>query len=135
MKYYKVVLPTKLVYGISKKTKKPHEYSLNLNTYRNTHFYLLNNMKQLFTNSILSSTNIKEISKFNKIFLIYIHHPGRLCDTNNVCSVVDKFFQDTLVKANIIPDDNYKHVVGTLFLPGAVDRKNPRVEVIICGLE
>lgn len=132
-KYYKVVLPTKLFYGFSKKKNKPNEYSLNLNTYRNTHYYLLNQMKQLFTEYLLSSTKLDEIPKLNKVFLIYIHHPGRLCDTNNVCSVVDKFFQDALVKAQIIPDDNFKYVVGTLFLSGSVDKQNPRVEVFLCG--
>lgn len=133
MKYYHVVLPTKLNCGISKKTGKVREYPLNLNKYRNTHYYILNEMKQLFTDTIVSSTDIKGIPKLDRVFLIYIHHAGRLCDTNNVCSVVDKFFQDTLVKAEIIPDDNFKHVVGTLFLSGKVDRKNPRVDVFICG--
>lgn len=136
MKYYHVVVPTKLTLGINRKTKKPNVYRLNLNIYRNTHFFQLNNAKKLFTEIVSSSTEIKEIPKLKKVFLCYIYHPERKkCDTNNVCCVVDKFFQDTLTKLNIIEDDDFEHVVGTIFLKGEVDKDNPRVEVFISGTD
>lgn len=132
MQCYHIALPVKLILGITKKTNKVKEYSLNLNTYRNTHFIVLNKAKKIFTDTISSYDEFKKLPKLNKVFLIYIHHPARTCDTNNVCSVVDKFFQDTLVTSDKLTDDNFKYVTGTLFLSGSVDRKNPRVDVYIC---
>lgn len=82
------------------------KYALNLNIYRNTHYYLLNQMKKNF--SSLVQEQLKDIPKLKKVFLKYIVHPKtkRLFDVANVCSIADKFFCDALVRAGIIEDDN-----------------------------
>lgn len=82
------------------------KYSLNLNLYRNTHYYVLNQMKKNF--SSLVQEQLKDIPPLKKVFLKYIVHPKtkRLFDVANVCTVVDKFFCDALVQAGIIADDN-----------------------------
>jgi len=106
-------------------------WSLNLNQYRNTHFQTLNKAKAIFTKSVKSQ--LKGIPRLKRITLKYtVYAPSaQLFDTNNICSIVDKFFQDALIHAGIIEDDHYKIVVGTQFLPGGIDRGNPRVEVEI----
>ena len=52
-------------------------------------------------------------------------------DVMNWVSVVDKFFQDVLVKANKLPDDNYKYVPEIISKFGGIDKQNPRMEIVI----
>lgn len=76
---------------------------------------------------------INSLPSLSKIEIHYKLFPRtkRLCDVNNVCSAVDKFFSDALVELGKLQDDNY------LFLPrvvsefGGVDKDNPRVEITI----
>lgn len=56
-------------------------------------------------------------------------------DVMNWVSVIDKFFQDVLVKHGIIPDDNYTIIPKIVSEFGGVDKKNPRIEITIEELE
>ena len=113
------------------KQTKTKNFSLNLNVYRNTHYQTLNNVKVNFQKQV--APLLVQLPKLSQISLSYELYPqsNRLCDIANVCSVVDKFFSDTLVNLGYIPDDNYQHVLGVQYLFGSVDPKNPRVEVTI----
>lgn len=108
---------------------KKKSLSLNLNPFRNAHFQVLNKAKVNFTDLVRS--DLKDIPKLSKITLDYILYPQRLCDTNNFCSIVDKFFSDALVECGVIQDDNFKVVIDTRFRFGYVDKNNPRIEVTI----
>jgi hypothetical protein len=105
--------------------------SLNLNVYRNLHFYKLNYQKkafQLFVKPFLSG-----LPPMEAVSLHYEINPkgGSRLDTMNVGSIVDKFFSDALVENGIIPDDDYKHVVGNSFSFGSLHPENPHVLVTI----
>lgn len=115
-------------------SKKKH-FSLNLNQYRNTHFQTLNKAKTRFEQEI--KHKLRGVPRLRACTLEYVvYAPSRqLFDTNNICSIVDKFFSDTLVACKVIPDDNYTVVVDSRFRPGGIDRINPRVDVIIRGPE
>lgn len=123
---YKLSLPLKL--ALNNKT-----FYLNLNVYRNTHFYLLNKAKHQFKEEIASQ--LKDLPKFNQIELTYIIYPAtkRLFDLANVGSIVDKFFCDALVELGHLPDDNYTYLKKVSFSFGSVDKSNPRAEVHIEG--
>ena len=97
-------------------------FSLNLNQYRNAHFYKLNNAK----------IEYKAIIK-----LTYVVYPktSREFDISNVCSIVDKFFSDALVELGKLPDDNFKYIPEISYKIGEKDKDNPRVEIIIETLE
>ena len=106
-------------------------FSLNLNTYRNAKFYLLNDVKILFKE--LVSPHVGALPSMTNCRLTYTVYPGtkRAFDIGNVCSVVDKFFSDALVELGKLPDDCYHHLAQITYRFGAVDKENPRVEVLI----
>ena len=111
--------------------KKDDKFYVNLNQYRNAHYHTLNSAKITFKELI--SDQVKQLPKFNVIKLWYrVFAPSkRLVDTNNICSIADKFFCDALVEAGKLEDDNYNFLIETRFTFGGIDKGNPRVEVEI----
>lgn len=117
------------------KNKSKRE-SLNLNLYRNLHFYELSNQKKHFHNRMVKL--LEGLPPLGSVWLHYEIFPnniGRL-DTMNVGSVVDKFFSDSLTEIGIIEDDDYTKVVFNSFCFGSVVKgKNPFIQVTITELE
>ena len=112
-------------------TKGGRLWQLNLNQYRNTHYQTLNKAKSAFKEAI--EDQLKALPFLERIAITYTLFPknAQLCDTSNVCAIQDKFFCDALKECKRIADDNYKIVLGTQYLFGAIDRQNPRVEARI----
>lgn len=112
-------------------SKKGKLYILNLNVYRNTHFLVLNKAKESFREIV--TPLLRDIPSLQRVKLTFTHFPGsnRLCDTSNVCAVVDKFFCDALVTAGKLEDDNYTILPNVHYEHGHVDKGNGRVEVLI----
>ena len=110
---------------------KKKEFSLNLNQYRNTNPFTLNKAKENFDE--IAKELLKGIPKLKQCTLEYVFYPGsrQICDTMNICSIVDKFFSDSLKNHGILEDDNYKFIIGHQFCFGGIDRENPRVDVTI----
>lgn len=110
-------------------------FLLNLNSYRNTHFQILNKAKVLFEEVVRPL--LKSIPVIEECTLEYTLYPGtsHLSDVSNICSIVDKFFCDTLVSAGKLADDNYTVVKSVKYLIGSIDRINPRVDVVIHSLK
>ena len=77
--------------------------------------------------------DILSLPNFSKIEITYRLFPKtrRLCDVNNVCSAVDKWFSDALVELGKLPDDNYLHLPRVISEFGGVDKLRPRVEITI----
>lgn len=105
--------------------------SLNLNVYRNLHFYKLNFQKKAFHDFV--KPLLSGLPPMEAIKLHYQINPkgGSRLDTMNVGSVVDKFFSDALVLCGIVPDDDYKHVVQNDFEFGNLCPNDPHVLVTI----
>lgn len=59
---------------------------------------------------------------------------NKMHDRMNVASAFIKSFEDALQKCNILKDDTWD-LVGTPTLEFAIDKQNPRVEVIIEEVE
>ena len=114
-----------------KVNKGGDEESLNLNVYRNLHFYKLNHQKKAFHDFV--KPLLRGLPSMEAISLHYEINPkgGSRLDTMNVGSIVDKFFSDALVLNQIIPDDDYKHVVGISFSFGSLCPNDPHVLVTI----
>jgi hypothetical protein len=104
---------------------------LNLNHYRNADFRTLDRAKKEFTERV--KPLVKDLPKLDRILIAYnLFTPNkRLVDTANVCTIVDKFFSDTLVHAGKLEDDNCKILPIVAFRYGGVDIDNPRVEANI----
>lgn len=52
-------------------------------------------------------------------------------DIMNWIAVIDKFFQDVLVREGKLIDDNYLYVPKVYCEFGGIDRSNPRLEIEI----
>ena len=129
MKTYTIHLPLHIPYGNGK------SFALNLNQYRNEQFFNLNKVKVIFHEAI--GTLLDGIPKMERVYLRYTLYLGskRRTDLANVCSVVDKFFSDTLVEHGILPDDSYEHIQHIDFRFGGLDKENPRLEALIVDLD
>lgn len=114
---------------------KKDSFSINLNTYRNAHFYQLNAAKIAFKEQIQSQ--IDALRLLGRIEITYVLYPKtrRLCDVANICSIADKFFSDALTESGIIEDDNYMFLGKVEYLFGEIDKNNPRVEAHIKEIE
>lgn len=123
MQFHRVSVP------ISVPVTKKKKFYLNLNQYRNAHHFTLSRAKVNFHEIV--APIIKHLPRYDTVTFIYTLFTGseQLVDTNNVCSIVDKFFSDVMVTCHKIEDDNRKIVLGSVFLYGGVDRLNPRCEV------
>ena len=126
-----MILNLPLTVPVSRKKK----FTLNLNAYRNTHYLVLNNAKIAFKEAVAHL--IKPLPFYEKIRLTYTLFPKthRKADVANVCSVVDKFFSDSLVEFGKLSDDNYDYLPEVSFRFGSVDKSNPRVEVFIESID
>jgi len=110
------------------------EFILNLNHYRNAHYQTLNKAKIAYKQLIHSQ--IAKLPKMNKIIVHYTIYPKsrHLTDIGNVVSIHKKFFEDALVEAGKLPDDNYQHLLSSNERFGYVDKDNPRVTISITML-
>lgn len=127
---YQVSSPLRICHYVTKKGEQ-RWFTLNLNTYRNTQAFALNKVKQLYTDIMLKE--LESLPVFNKVRLTYTVYTGssHKSDVMNWTSVVDKFFQDTMVKAGKLTDDNYQYVPEVISKFGGIDKINPRVEILI----
>lgn len=127
---YQVSSPLRICHYVTKKGEQ-RWFTLNLNTYRNTQAFVLNKVKQLYTDIMLKE--IEPLPVFDKVRLTYTVYTGssHKSDVMNWTSVVDKFFQDTMVKAGKLTDDNYQYVPEVISRFGGIDKNNPRVEILI----
>lgn len=110
-------------------------FKLNLNDYRNAHFYILNDAKKNFKKNLFLSYPELQNIKAKHLKLNYTILPCRvsLFDTGNIIAIVDKFFLDALVDCGCIPDDNYKIVSydkPPAVFPG-ISRENKNKKILI----
>ena len=122
-------LPTLI--RLNKKTT----FSLNLNQYRNAHFHILNKAKVLFEEAI--ADQVIKLPKMERLIITYFYFNGtkRQSDVANICSVVDKFFSDTLVNKGIIEDDNFDVLEGVTYRYGGYRKGDTCVEADITYVE
>ncbi len=129
-KIIKLKVPTTI--SLPRKTMPDRKISLNLNTYRNLHYQVNNQVKKLFAEEIKDL--LKDVKIEGKIRLTYFLHMGtnrKKVDRNNILCIVDKYFCDALVENGCIEDDSDEYIESTHNYTGEVSKGNPYVEVII----
>ena len=118
---------------IPRKTKGAKRYAMSLSNYRNAHHRVNAGAKKHYAK--LMAAEVKLLPKYNgsRIELTFTTHPPSLrrYDLDNWGSVTAKFFQDCLVEHGKILDDDTQHIVRVTFVPGAVDKNNPRIDITI----
>ena len=109
------------------------KFILNLNFYRNAHYFTLNKAKVIYKEQV--QAEIDELPSFAGVSLELVLYPQtkRLCDVANVCAIHDKFFCDALVESGKLPDDDYRYISNIVYRFGEVDKDNPRVDIHIRG--
>lgn len=110
---------------------KKKDFIFNLNVYRISHYRTLNTMKIRYKAYMYEQ--ISKLPILDKIAINYVYYPGtrRRTDLGNVIAVHQKFFEDALVEHGKLKDDDYTHIIQTRNDFGGLDKKNPRVEIII----
>lgn len=91
--------------------------ALNLNVYRNLHYRSLTALKHKFQDhgkKLLREANIPPLGRIRLRYRVFAK-TKREFDIANICSIVDKFFSDTLQHAGIIEDDNWKFLDDVSF--------------------
>lgn len=106
-------------------------FNLNLNEYRNAHYYSLNKAKVTFKEVVQSQIDTLPLCNIIEIDYILYTRSSRLVDINNLISITDKFLCDAIVESGKLPDDNYNHLPRTSSSFGGIDRSNPRIEAHI----
>ena len=114
-------------------TRKKH--ILNLNTFRNTHYRVLNNAKISYKETMKSK--ILNLKDYKKLLIIYKVFKGdrRRFDFGNILSIHHKFFEDALVELGKLPDDKASNIPMVVYLNGGIDVENPRVEIYLFDME
>jgi len=110
--------------------RKPKNFWLNMNNYRNWQSHLSNDLKIQFKEEI----NIPELDTplvACKITFVFYYPSAARRDLDNTTAVTAKFTQDALVEAGVIKDDDYTIVRSITGKYGGMDKQNPRCEVIV----
>lgn len=117
---YVYYLPTSVT--VQYKTMS-RDFKLNLNSYKYLKGHTLGAIKDSFKPIEIPSVDYKSF-KANIITINYTFYYTRSnVDIMNVVSIVDKNFQDWLVRQGYIPDDNVRHVVGVSMQPKRTQKK------------
>ena len=122
-KEVKITLPT---HSFSGKKK----LYLNLNQYRNWHHSVSSNVKRNYYYSIQDKLDF-QFSGEVSIHYKYYAPDKRVRDLMNVVSVVDKFFQDSMVMCGCILADDTSIVKNITAKYMGIDKGNSRIEVTI----
>lgn len=117
--------------SLPRKTKADRKIYLNLNVYRNLHYIVNNQAKEIY-NELMKPylSGLKFKGPISLTFQLF-KKTRRKTDRSNILSIVEKFFCDALVHYGCIPDDNDDHITSTNYLTGGIDSENPRVEIEI----
>ena len=121
-------VPIMLEVGVVKKKT----YYLNLNGYRNWQFHVNNLLKKSF--KIATIGMLRELTPMQppcKITYTIYYPNKRKFDVDNIGAIVGKFTHDALVEAGILEDDNHHYISEIHYVFGAVDKDNPRCDVVI----
>jgi hypothetical protein len=130
----KIILPLSITLP---RKKGDRVWILNLNSYRNTHFHVLNQAKVAWKSVAGKGIVNGDISNVYPYRFTYTVFPSsnRKFDLANVLSIIQKFTDDALIEFGIIPDDSYKIIPEIDYRFGGVDKDNPRCELEITSIE
>jgi hypothetical protein len=128
-KVYIIHAPLKVI--LPRVRVKDKSFILNLNIYRNTNQFTLNDTKKKY--KALMRKQIMALPEFATVEAVFINYSktAAIPDTHNVCCIHEKYFADALVEFGKIPDDKPLYWKMSKYLFGGIDRKNPRVTIIL----
>lgn len=128
----KIISP--LYIDIPRKTKKDKRVYLNLNTYRNLHYIVNNQVKKMYLEAVREQIKDKDIQTPVNITYKVFKPSKRRLDKMNVVSVTSKYLLDAISDIGCWEDDNDDHVKTETILPTEYDKNNGRVEITIISV-
>ena len=112
---------------------KNKDFILNLNNYRNAHYQVLNKTKVEFCNVMdkrYPHDYEKAPGEVRTTYTVY-GASNRKFDLPNVCSIVQKYFEDWMTHKGIIDTDDITVITNCEYHFGGIDKDNPRVEIAV----
>lgn len=112
---------------------KTKDFILNLNNYRNAHYQVLNKTKVEFCDHMdetYPDDYEQAPGKVKTTYTIY-NSSKRKFDLPNVCSIVQKYFEDWMTHKGIIPTDDITVITECEYIYGGIDKDNPRAEISV----
>lgn len=137
----KFILPTHIDRGVykvgAKKGSKKKPFALNMNIYRNTKPFMLNDMKHQFKALIAEQVDDYiglDLECFKIEYSITVGRKYKQFDIANTLSIVDKFFCDVLTEFDVVRDDSYQNLKEIVFKFDKYEKNNSYVIAIVTKL-
>lgn len=126
-----IKITSPLFVDLPRKTKKDKRVYININTYRNLHYLVNNQVKKAYLESIKQQlVNVIIPTPVNISYKVFKPSKRKL-DKMNVVSITSKYLLDAVTELGCWIDDNDDYVKTETILPTEYDKNNGRVEVII----
>ena len=116
---------------LERKTKPDRKIFINMNTYRNLHYFTNNKAKALFKEVVKPQLEGVKIKTPVEITYKVYKARNNMLDKMNVVSITSKYLLDAITQLGCWTDDNDDFVKTETIMPTELDRENPRVEVFI----
>jgi len=121
---------------LPRKTKADKKVYLNLNVFKTLHHRTIADAKIRYKESVREALFLCEDRDrygSDRVRASYTLFPAskRRIDLQNVLPVVAKFTEDALVCLGVLDDDDSKVIAEVVYRFGAVDKSNPRAELVI----
>jgi Holliday junction resolvase RusA-like endonuclease len=120
-----------LYVDLPRKTKKDKRVYINMNSYRNLHFLVNNQVKKMYLEAVREQLEGLTIQTPVEITYKVYKKTSRRLDKMNVVAITSKYLLDAVTELGCWEDDNDDHVKTETILPTELDRANGRVEVTI----
>lgn len=125
----KLICPLYIV--LERKTKPDKKIFVNMNTYRNLHFQINNQVKVKYKELLKEQlVGVKIKTPVEITYKVYKARNNNL-DKMNVVSITSKYLLDAITEFGCWTDDNDDFVKTETIMPTELDRDKPRVEVFI----
>lgn len=120
-----------LFVDLPRKTTKDKRIYINMNSYRNLHYLVNNQVKKMYLEAVRDQLEGLTIQTPVEITYKVYKKTSRRLDKMNVVAITSKYLLDAITELGCWEDDNDDHVKTEIILPTELDRANSRVEVTI----
>lgn len=123
-----------LFVDLPRKTTKDKRIYINMNSYRNLHYLVNNQVKKMYLEAVREQLEGLTIQTPVEITYKVYKKTSRRLDKMNVIAITSKYLLDAITELGCWEDDNDEHVKTETILPTELDRANSRVEVTIISI-
>jgi len=112
---------------------KTKDFILNLNNYRNAHYQVLNKTKVEFCNYMderYPDEYEKAPGQVKTTYTVFAASKRKF-DLPNVCSIVQKYFEDWMTHKGILATDDVTVITKCEYAYGGIDIDDPRVDITV----